>query len=224
MSKTREAIKILFPLTKNAEAVEAIIEQYRSKFGLGTDLRLMHFLAQVREETGPEFKVTRENLNYKEETVLKMWPKRFTLADAEKYARDENTPKANQEAIANLAYANRLGNGAADSDGDGDMDENDDGYKYRGAGCLQITGKGNFEEVQKRCVKYAGKEADPDTLEGFILFGFGFWMQHDLYRLADAGDDRKVTDSITAKINKYTASYNERYNHFLAIKHLVLGK
>ena len=129
MSKTREAIKILFPLTKNAEAVEAIIEQYRSKFGLGTDLRLVHFLAQVREEVGPEFKVIRESLNYKEETVLKMWPKRFTLADAEKYARDEDTTVANQKAIANLAYANRLGNGAADSDMDGDMDENDDGYK-----------------------------------------------------------------------------------------------
>lgn len=221
MSKTREAIKILFPLTKNAEAVEAIIEQYRSKFGLGTDLRLMHFLAQVREETGPEFKVIRENLNYKEETVLKMWPKRFTLADAEKYARDEDTTVANQKAIANLAYANRLGNGAADSDMDGDMDENDDGYKYRGAGCLQITGKGNFEEVQKRCVKYAVKEADPDTLEGFILFGFGFWMWNDLYKIADGGRLAVVVDNITKKINMHTESYESRRLHFDSVKHLI---
>ena len=221
MSKTREAIKILFPLTKNAEAVEAIIEQYRSKFGLGTDLRLMHFLAQVREETGPEFKVIRESLNYKEDAVLKMWPKRFTLADAEKYARDENTPIANQEAIANLAYANRLGNGSADSDKDGDMDENDDGYKYRGAGCLQITGKGNFEEVQKRCVKYAGKEADPDTLEGFILFGFAFWMWNDLYKIADGGRWAVVVDNITKKINKHTHSYEQRRIHFDSVKHLI---
>ena len=53
----KEMVKILFPATKNIDEVVGIIEQYRSKFGLGTDLRLMHFLAQVREEVGPEFKV-----------------------------------------------------------------------------------------------------------------------------------------------------------------------
>ena len=219
MSKIREAIKILFPLTKNDEAVEAIIEQYRSKFGLGTDLRLMHFLAQVREETGPEFKVIRENLNYKEEAVLKMWPNRISVEQAEKYARDENTPKANQEAIANLAYANRLGNGKADSDGDGDMDANDDGYKYRGAGCLQITGKSNFAEVQKRCIAKTGAEANPDTLEGFMLFGFAYWLWRDCYKAADTGD----TDKVTVIINKHTESYAKRKEYFNSIKHLIQG-
>ena len=214
-------ITTLFPLTKNVDEVVSIIESHRYKFGLGTDLRLSHFLAQVREEVGSEFKVIRENLNYKEETVLKMWPNRISVEQAEKYARDENTPKANQEAIANLAYANRLGNGKADSDNDGDMDKDDDGYKYRGAGCLQITGKGNFAEVQKRCVKYAGKEADPDTLEGFILFGFGFWMQHDLYKIADGGRWAVVVDNITKKINKYTHSYEQRRIHFDSVKHLI---
>ena len=150
-------VKTLFPATKNIDEVVGIIDKYRMKFGLNTDMRLAQFLAQVREEVGPEFKVIRESLNYKEEAVLKMWPNRISISDAEKYARDEDTPKANQEAIANLAYANRLGNGAADSG---------DGWKYRGAGCLQITGKSNFAEVQKRCVKYAGAEANPDTLEG----------------------------------------------------------
>ena len=151
-------VKILFPATKNIDEVVGIIDKYRMKFGLNTDMRLAQFLAQVREEVGPEFKVIRESLNYKEEAVLKMWPNRINVNDAEKYARDEDTPKANQEAIANLVYSGRLGNGAADSDGDG--------FKYRGAGCLQITGKSNFAEVQKRCVKYAGAEANPDTLEG----------------------------------------------------------
>ena len=210
-------ITTLFPLTKNVDEIVSIIESQRFKFGLGTDLRLGHFLAQVREEVGPEFKVIRENLNYKEETVLKMWPNRISVEQAEKYARDENTPKANQEAIANLAYANRLGNGNADSDNDGDMDADDDGYKYRGAGCLQITGKGNFAEVQKRCVKYAGREMDPDTLEGFIVFGMAYWMQRDIYRQADTGD----ADKVTAVINKYTDSYDRRKGHFKSIEHLV---
>ena len=214
-------VKILFPATKNIDEVVGIIDKYRMKFGLNTDMRLAQFLAQVREEVGPEFKVIRESLNYKEESVLKMWPNRISVDQAEKYARDEDTPKANQEAIANLVYGNRLGNGAADSDGDGDMDADDDGFKYRGAGCLQITGKSNFAEVQKRCMRYAGKEFDPDTLEGFIVFGMAYWLQHDLYRLADRGTDLSVVDAITAKINKYTTSYEKRRKHFLAIKHLV---
>lgn len=215
-------VNILNKLFTSGKIDEAskIIDQYKNKFGLNTDLRLKHFLAQVREEVGPNFVVKRENLNYSEEAVLKMWPKRFTKEQADKYARDEDTPVANQEAIANLAYANRLGNGAPDSDGDGDMDADDDGFKYRGAGCLQITGKANFDEVQKRCVKYAGKEMDPDTLEGFIVFGMAYWIQHDLYRLADRGTDLSVVDAITAKINKYTHSYDKRRTYFKLIKDL----
>ena len=212
-------VKTLFPATKNTDEVVGIVEKYRMKFGLNTDMRLAQFLAQVREEVGPEFKVIRESLNYKEEAVLKMWPNRISIDQAEKYARDEDTPKANQEAIANLAYANRLGNGAADSDGDGDMDANDDGYKYRGAGCLQITGKSNFAEVQKRCIKYAGKEMDPNTLEGFIVFGFAYWLWRDCYKAADTGD----ADKVTAIINKHTESYAKRKEYFNSIKHLIQG-
>ena len=165
-------------------------------------------MAQVREEVGPEFKVIRESLNYKEEAVLKMWPNRVSVDQAEKYARDEDTPKANQEAIANLAYANRLGNGAADSG---------DGWKYRGAGCLQITGKSNFAEVQKRCIAKTGAEANPDTLEGFMLFGFSYWLWRDCYKAADTGD----ADKVTAIINKHTESYANRRKYFDSIKHLV---
>ena len=209
-------VKILFPATKNLDEVVGIIEKYRMKFGLNTGMRLAQFLAQVREEVGPEFKVVRESLNYHEDALTKVY-KAFNKELAEKYGRDEGK-KANQEAIANIAYANKLGNGNADSDGDGDMDADDDGYKYRGAGCLQITGKGNFAEVQKRCVKYAGREMNPDTLEGFVVFGMAFWVWKDLYNQADTGD----TDRVTAVINKYTDSYERRKEHFKKIEHLVV--
>lgn len=201
-------VAILFPATKNIDEVVGIIEKYRMKFGLNTGLRLAQFLAQVREEVGPEFKVIRESLNYKEEAVLKMWPNRISVDQAEKYARDEDTPKANQEAIANLVYANRLGNGDADSG---------DGWKYRGAGCLQITGKSNFAEVQKRCIAKTGAEANPDTLEGFMLFGFSYWLWRDCYKAADTGD----ADKVTAIINKHTESYAKRKEYFDSIKHLI---
>ena len=212
----KEMVKTLFPATKNLDEVVGIIEKYRMKFGLNTGMRLAQFLAQVREEVGPEFKVIRESLNYHEDALTKVY-KAFNKELAEKYGRDEGK-KANQEAIANIAYANKLGNGNADSDGDGNMDANDDGYKYRGAGCLQITGKGNFTEVQKRCVRYAGREMDPDTLEGFIVFGMAFWIWRDLYNQADTGD----TDRVTAVINKYTDSYESRKGHFKKIEHLVV--
>lgn len=204
----KEMVKILFPATKNIDEVVGIIDKYRMKFGLNTDMRLAQFLAQVREEVGPEFKVVRESLNYTKEAVLKMWPNRISVDQAEKYARDEDTPKANQEAIANLVYANRLGNGDADSG---------DGWKYRGAGCLQITGKSNFAEVQKRCIAKTGAEANPDTLEGFMLFGFSYWLWRDCYKAADTGD----ADKVTAIINKHTESYAKRKEYFNSIKHLV---
>ena len=211
-------VEILFPATKNIDEVVGIIDKYRMKFGLNTDMRLAQFLAQVREEVGPEFKVIRENLNYKEESALKLF-KNMTAADAEKYARDENTPVADQVAIANIAYANKLGNGKADSNGNGTLDKDDDGWKYRGAGCLQITGKSNFAEVQKRCIAKTGAEANPDTLEGFMLFGFSYWLWRDCYKAADTGD----ADKVTAIINKHTESYAKRKEYFNSIKHLIQG-
>lgn len=211
----KQAIEILFPATKNVDEVVSIMDKYRDKFGLNTDLRLAMFLAQVREEIGSEFKVVRENLNYAPTALMKAY-KAFNEKLANEYGRSGDK-KANQEAIANIAYANKLGNGNADSDGDGDMDADDDGWKYRGAGCLQITGKNNFAEVQKRCLKYAGKEVDPDTMEGFILFGMAYWMWRDIYVQADTGNP----DKVTAVINKYTDSYESRSKHFNSIKHLI---
>ena len=213
---TRKMLSRLFT-NKNLDEVVSIIDKYKDKFGLNTDLRLAMFLAQVREEIGSEFKVVRENLNYSSTSLTKVY-KAFNDKLAKQYGRTDKQ-KADQVSVANIAYANKLGNGNADSDGDGDMDEEDDGWKYRGAGCLQITGKSNFEEVQKRCVKYAGKKVDPDTLEGFVLFGMAFWMWKDLYRVADTGD----IDKVTAIINKYTDSYGERRKHYESIKDLVSG-
>lgn len=216
MSITKTMIQTLFPNTPNIDNVVSIIDMYRNKFAINTNLRLAMFLAQVREEIGDNFKPLRENLNYHEDVLPKLF-KNFTPELAEEYGRDEKD-KANPVAIANIAYANKLGNGNADSDNDGDLDESDDGWKYRGAGVLQITGKSNFYEVEKRIEKYAGKvNVNPDTLEGAILFGMAYWMWKDIYRAADTGN----IDNVTAIINKYTDSYTKRKAHFDKIKHLI---
>lgn len=218
----------LFPKTKNIPEVAEILEKHKN-FGINTNLRLAHFLAQVREEVGEEFKPISENLNYSEKSSLKLF-KNMTPELAEKYARDEDTPIADQVAIANIAYAGKLGNSKeSDSDKDGKLDEDDDGWKYRGAGILQITGKFNYEEVQKRIDKYAPTSnidiiiypKDIHTLEGSILASLGFWIWKDLYKIADKGTSEVDVDNITRVINLHTESYLNRRQHFLKIRDLI---
>ena len=227
--KTREMLQILFNASdsKVLDEVANVINSLGSHFGINTNLRLAHFLAQVREEIGPKFEPRIESLNYSESSVLKTF-KQITPAQAEQYARDEDTPVADQVAIANIVYANRMGNGNADSNGNGKLDKQDDGYMYRGRGTLQITGKYNYQEVQKRIDKYYPNSSvniltgsNVDSLLGSILIGMGFWIWKDLYRLADAGTSKQVVDSITAVINKYTNSYDHRYNHFSKLVSLL---
>ena len=227
--KTREMLQILFNASdsKVLDEVANAINSLGSHFGINTNLRLAHFLAQVREEIGPKFEPRIESLNYSESSVLKTF-KQITPAQAEQYARDEDTPVADQVAIANIVYANRMGNGNADSNVNGKLDKQDDGYMYRGRGTLQITGKYNYQEVQKRIDKYYPNSgvniltgSNVDSLLGSILIGMGFWIWKDLYRLADAGTSKQVVDSITAVINKYTNSYDHRYNHFSKLVSLL---
>lgn len=227
--KTREMLQILFNASdsKVLDEVANVINSLGSHFGINTNLRLAHFLAQVREEIGPKFEPRIESLNYSESSVLKTF-KQITPAQAEQYARDEDTPVADQVAIANIVYANRMGNGNADSNGNGKLDKQDDGYMYRGRGTLQITGKYNYQEVQKRIDKYYPNSgvniltgSNVDSLLGSILIGMGFWIWKDLYRLADVGTSKQVVDSITAVINKYTNSYDHRYNHFSKLVSLL---
>ena len=222
-------LQILFNASdsKVLDEVANVINSLGSHFGINTNLRLAHFLAQVREEIGPKFEPRIESLNYSESSVLKTF-KQITPEQAEQYARDEDTPVADQVAIANIVYANRMGNGNADSDSDGDMDKDDDGFKYRGRGTLQITGKYNYTEVQKRIDKYYPNSgvniitgSNVDTQLGSILIGMGYWIWKDLYRLADKGSTKQVVDSITQVINKYTSSYDKRYGHFASISKLI---
>ena len=227
--KTREMLQTLFSATdsKVLDEVTSVINSLGSNFGINTNLRLAHFLAQVREEIGNKFEPRVESLNYSEESVLKTF-KQITPAQAEQYARDEDTPIADQVAIANIVYSNRMGNGNADSNGNGKLDKQDDGYMYRGRGTLQITGKYNYQEVQKRIDKYYPNSgvniitgSNVDTITGTLLIGMGFWIWKDLYKLADAGTSKQVVDSITSVINKYTNSYANRYSHFKKLVSLL---
>ncbi|RXJ85250.1 glycoside hydrolase family 19 protein [Arcobacter sp. CECT 8985] len=216
-----EMIKTLFSKTKieNIYKIEYLLKSAFCDFKVDNTLRLAHFLAQVREEIGDEFKPVFENLNYSEEVLPKLF-KSFGNNDfAKKYGRNE-MHSANEKMIASIAYANRLGNGDISSY---------DGWKYRGAGALQITGKANYLEVQKRIDRYIKdlnidilNNDDINTLEGFLAAGLGFWIWKDIFKKADLGKDLKTVDKVTKVINRYTNSYEKRRQHFYKIEKYII--
>ena len=190
-----------------------------TSYGLGSALQKAHFFAQVREECGPRLEVRVENLNYSPK-LLKLnfsyYAKNPNEAVSDGYATDEKTKKvvrrADTEQIANKVYANRIGNGDAESG---------DGWKFRGRGLIQITGRANYAACSKKYrVLYPGADDDfeknPELLEQFsiaVRSAVCYWIQHGLDLLADGSGDAKV-DRITAVINKKTTSYPERREHF----------
>lgn len=231
MTNAKEMIKILFPKTgaKEIDELVSYINEYGQAFGVASNLRLGHFLAQAREELGAKFEPKYENLNYKPEALISIFKKRFDtngngvleqyeLDVINKYGRTAQH-QANQEMIANTVYSDRLGNGSIASG---------DGWKYRGFGALQITGKSNYIEVQKRISKSAPDSgvdivagANANSLKACLLVGLGYWLKNDLYRIADTGKSKDTVNKITSIINKYTDSYENRFSHFNKISYLI---
>jgi predicted chitinase len=193
------------------EDINEHIEEYK----LDTALRLSHFFAQVREEAGANFRFT-ENLDYSPAGLIGTFsyfsnhPK-----EAETYGRTDDHA-ANQEAIANRAYANKIGNGDVASG---------DGWRFRGRGLKQLTGRDNYKSftTNYRRVWSDGAEdfeANPDLVsEGMyaVRSAVYFWLHHDLYEIADKGASDGNVNSITAIINLHTKSYENRRTHFWSI-------
>lgn len=160
-------------------------------FGITTPLRQAHFLAQTGHESAGFLKVE-EGLNYSENALTAMFGKRITAEQARAYGRNAMHP-ANQNMIASIIYANRNGNGDVNSG---------DGYRYRGRGLIQITGKANYAAL----VKQLGADvvADPDLLLGYRLAAMSaaaWWKNHGLNELADSDDVSRITRIINGGTN-----------------------
>ena len=223
-------LQTLFPNNKHSDLVNMtnLLEKYGKYFGVDTPLRTAHFLAQVREEVGPLLRPRSENLNYTPRALQKTFSVfRNNPALADSLGRTYSHP-ADQDAIASYAYANRLGNGNADSNKDGVVDENDDGWKYRGKFLLQITGKSNYKIVQKRIDRYLPNSGInildndySDDIEVHLVASMGYWIYRDIYRAADGGVSGLDVDNVTRLINRYTHSYSVRRTHFESIKRYI---
>ncbi|MGP2538336.1 MULTISPECIES: glycoside hydrolase family 19 protein [Pantoea] len=162
-----------------------------SAFQISTPLRQAHFLAQTGHESAGFLKVE-EGLNYSENALTAMFGKRITAEQARAYGRNA-MHVANQKMIASIIYANRNGNGDVASG---------DGYRYRGRGLIQITGKANYSAL----VKQLGADvvANPDLLLGYhfaAMSAAAWWKNHGLNDLADSDDVTRITRIINGGTN-----------------------
>ena len=184
------------------EALAQILPDY----DINSPQRVAAFVAQCAHESGG-FKFIKENLNYKAETLRKLFPKYFPTDDlAREYASKPNK----QEAIANRIYANRMGNGP---------EESGDGFRYCGRGLIQLTGKDNYTRYAQS-LEISVEEAQEHllTFEGCVQSAAWFWESNNLNQWADKGDIL----TLTKRINGGTIGLDDRIKHYNHALH-VLG-
>lgn len=179
------------------DAVLAQIPDCAAKFGIDSPLRLAHFLAQCAHESA-EFKALEENLNYSADGLKKVFPKYFPDDLANGYARQP-------EKIASRVYANRMGNGDEASK---------EGYKYRGRGYIQLTGKDNYGAFAKAIGDDVVTNPDWVKTKYPLLSAAWFWNTRALNELADQGASDDVVTKITKKVNGGTLGLDDRISHF----------
>lgn len=167
------------------------------KFKIDTSLRLSHFLSQCAHES-INFKATVEGLNYSKEALMKTWPKRFPEALATQCARKP-------EKIANIAYANRMGNGTPESG---------EGYKYRGRGYIQLTGKVNYQAFDKVVEEDIVSQPELVATKYPLLSAAWFWNNAALNSQADKGAADEIVTAITKVINGGTHGLADRLAKF----------
>lgn len=195
---TAAQFKACFPGNKEPEAWADALNAVLPNYGITSPLRLAAFLAQCGHES-EGFTAVRENLNYSAAALTATWPKRFPPDVAKSYARQPDH-------IANRAYADRMGNG---------NEQSGDGWKYRGRGVIQLTGKDNYRafaaSVGKALEEVVGYL---ETKAGAVESAAWFWSNNVLNALADKGDML----TITKRINGGTNGLQDRMARYEKIK------
>ena len=169
-----------------------------AKFELNTPLRLAHFLAQAGHESGG-FKAVNENLNYGAKGLLGIFKKYFPTAD--KAALYERKP----EKIANLVYGSRMGNGPEASG---------DGYRYRGRGYIQLTGKDNYKAFDQVVEENITENPDLVATKYPLMSAAWFFHKNGLHKIADKGAIDAVVTEVTKRVNGGVIGLTDRLKHF----------
>jgi len=187
------------------DTVIAQIPEVGVKFAINTPLRLAHFLSQCGHESG-NFRVVKENLNYSAKGLRSIFKKYFTDdATALLYERKP-------EKIANLVYASRMGNGDKASG---------DGYKFRGRGYIQLTGKDNYTAFGKAIGVDILANPDLVATKYPLLSAAWYWNSRKLNAVADQGATDAVVTKATKLVNGGTIGLDDRIKHFKEFHHLL---
>jgi putative chitinase len=169
-----------------------------AKFELNTPLRLAHFLAQAGHESGG-FKAVNENLNYGAKGLLSIFKKYFPTEEKAKLY--ERKP----EKIANLVYGSRMGNGA---------ETTGEGYKFRGRGYIQLTGKDNYKAFDAVVTESIIDNPDLVATKYPLLSAAWFFYKNGLHKIADKGATDAVVTEVTKRVNGGTIGLADRLKHF----------
>lgn len=166
------------------------------KFEINTPLRLAHFLSQCGHESAG-FKIVQENLNYSKDGLLRVFPKYFPGTLAESYAKQP-------EKIASRVYGNRMGNGT---------EETREGFKYRGRGYIQLTGKNNYtafgNAINENVVD------NPDLIATkYPLLSAAWFFHKNCLKKCDAGSSDIVISNITRCVNGGQIGLEQRKKEF----------
>ena len=178
------------------DSVIAQIPEVMEKFKIDTPIELAHFLSQCGHESGG-FKVVNENLNYGAKGLLGIFKKYFPTEEKAKLY--ERKP----EKIANLVYSGRMGNG---------VEATGEGWKYRGRGYIQLTGKANYTEFDKIVTENIVENPDLVATKYPLLSAAWFFSKNCLGRCKDA-TDASVT-AVTKCVNGGTIGLPDRLKHF----------
>lgn len=186
------------------DAVIAQIPDVMTKYEINTPLRLAHFLAQCAHESG-NFKATVENLMYSAIGLKKIFPKYFPGTLNESYAKKP-------ELIASRVYGSRMGNGDEASK---------DGYKFRGRGYIQLTGKNNYVAFDQAVEENILANPDLVATKYPLLSAAFFWNKTNLNTIADKGADTATVTAVTKKVNGGTHGLDSRINYFNKFHNLL---
>lgn len=181
---TRDILSVLAPTNKNIDIWVEAMNTILPKYDIVTPKRLAAFLAQTAHESAG-FTAVRENLNYSAQALMKTWPSRFNATSAATYARQP-------EKIANKVYANRMGNGDEASG---------DGWRYRGRGLIQTTGKANYTKLAQYIKKTLQETIEYcETVKGAVESACFYWASNNLNAIADTGDMTALTRRINGGV------------------------
>jgi len=179
------------------DSVVSQIPDTADKFNITTPLRLSHFLAQCGHESGG-FKALVENLNYGSKGLLGTFPKYFNVTTATQYSRKP-------EMIASKVYGSRMGNGD---------ESTKDGWKFRGRGYIQLTGKDNYTAFDKFVTENIIENPSLVATKYPLMSAAWFFDKNKLWAVCDKGATTEVITAVTKRVNGGTIGLADRIKHF----------